>query len=118
MNGVITVQSQIGQGSQFLVTIPLQKRNAEDLQEQNTEQLAPVDKSAADLQAKILLVEDVLPNQIIARKFLQGFGCQVELAKDGQQSVELWENGQFDLTLVRVTSAHKTIMFSYKQIEL
>ena len=47
--------------------------------------------------ASVLLVEDVIPNQIIAKKFLQKLGVSVDIANDGQRAVELFKNKAYDL---------------------
>ncbi len=47
--------------------------------------------------ASILLVEDVLPNQIIAKKFLIKMGLKVDVASDGKQALEAYSNNTYDL---------------------
>lgn len=47
--------------------------------------------------ASVLLVEDVLPNQIIARKFLTVMGVSVDVANDGQQGLEACQKTTYDL---------------------
>lgn len=54
----------------------------------------------ATLTGHILLVEDILPNQMIARKFLQNMGLSVELADNGEIAVDYWSKGAFDLILM------------------
>lgn len=53
-----------------------------------------------NLNANILLVEDVLPNQVIARKMLERNGVKVEVAVNGKQAIEKYETGNFDLILM------------------
>ncbi|MCK4709491.1 MAG: response regulator, partial [Gammaproteobacteria bacterium] len=47
--------------------------------------------------ASILVVEDVLPNQLIAKKLLQRLGVDVEIANNGQEAVSSYENNNYDL---------------------
>lgn len=45
----------------------------------------------------ILLVEDVLPNQIIARTFLTRMGLSVEIANNGLEAIEAFKNKTYSL---------------------
>ncbi len=47
--------------------------------------------------ASILLVEDVITNQIIAKKLLIKMGLQVDVACDGRQAVEAYSEKTYDL---------------------
>jgi len=47
--------------------------------------------------AEVLLVEDVVPNQVIANRFLQGLGLQVDIVEHGEQAVEAYKNKSYDL---------------------
>lgn len=47
--------------------------------------------------ATVLLVEDVLPNQIIARKFLTAIGVTVDVANNGQQGLQACQKTNYDL---------------------
>ena len=47
-----------------------------------------------------MLVEDVPANQFIARKMLQKMGASVDLAENGQQAIEKFATGQYDLILM------------------
>ncbi|MFT5451386.1 MAG: two-component system sensor histidine kinase/response regulator [Enterobacterales bacterium] len=45
----------------------------------------------------ILIVEDNLTNQIIAKKFLLSMGLTVDIASHGQEAVEAYNNNNYDL---------------------
>ena len=45
----------------------------------------------------ILLVEDIVPNQIIARKFLERMGHSVEIATNGLEAINAVKDRSFDL---------------------
>lgn len=53
--------------------------------------------AGAGAGAAILLVEDVKPNQIIAKKFLTSMGANVDIANHGQEAVEAYKNKSYDL---------------------
>ncbi len=51
-------------------------------------------------QGKVLLVEDIDFNQMVARTMLEQMGLSVEVAADGQQALERWRQGDYDLILM------------------
>lgn len=46
---------------------------------------------------KVLLVEDNRVNQIVGRRLLERIGCQVSLASNGKECLEMLENESFAL---------------------
>ena len=67
-----------------------------------TEHLIEESSSAAtekafQSNARILLVEDVLPNQIIARKFLSAMGVEVDIADNGEEAIKRTQVTSYDL---------------------
>ncbi len=52
------------------------------------------------LQAKILLAEDNLINQEVAKGILRVIGCEVRIANNGMEAIELVKNAKFDLILM------------------
>jgi signal transduction histidine kinase/DNA-binding response OmpR family regulator len=48
----------------------------------------------------ILLVEDNLVNQEVAREYLEEFGCEIQVAENGKQAVDAVETGCFDLVFM------------------
>jgi two-component system, sensor histidine kinase and response regulator len=68
-----------------------------------SDKIAVVEEDEADQQLKglrVLLVEDNAVNQKLASHFLNSFGCEFALARDGQEAVDLAELNQFDLILM------------------
>ena len=49
---------------------------------------------------RILLVEDAPENRVIVQAHLRATGCDVEIAVDGEEAVEIWRRGEFDLVLM------------------
>jgi protein-histidine pros-kinase len=63
------------------------------------------DKLAGDAvptSRRVLLAEDNLVNQTLARRILERAGHVVVLAGDGKQALDQWERGHFDLILMDV----------------
>ena len=51
---------------------------------------------------KILLVEDMEMNQLLASKVIESWGVQVDIAKNGRVAVEMVMNDMYDLVLMDI----------------
>lgn len=93
MGGDLTVESEMGKGSQFRFRVPLGAARA-----------AP--KADAPGQAvslaglHVLVVEDNLVNQRVAQALLQRLGAMVELAGNGLEAVARCRESEFDVVLM------------------
>ena len=100
MNGTICVESEKGRGSTFIVEIPLELTDGENVQKQEL----PMAK--ADLSGvKVLLAEDNELNAEIAIVQLEELGIQVTRAADGKEAVKIFEENSpetFDLIFMDV----------------
>lgn len=83
MGGEITVESRLGEGSLFTVTIPFQTL------EKNEEEKVQKEEKQENLEGKtILLAEDNEINMEIAAEFLKMMGIRVIQAWNGEEAVE------------------------------
>ncbi|MDE7168334.1 MAG: response regulator [Clostridia bacterium] len=106
MGGTITVESEIGKGSEFTVKFCFRVADSAPKSLQ-TEQDGADDKnkSARFDGKKLLLVEDNELNQEIAREILEDVGFTVDTADDGSVAVERIKEmpaGTYDLILMDV----------------
>jgi signal transduction histidine kinase/ActR/RegA family two-component response regulator len=100
MGGAITVQSIIGRGSVFTITLPLE-RSAD-----GGAPLAAIlsgDEAEAALgerTLKVLAAEDNPVNQLVLKTLLHQAGIHPHLVGDGVAALAAWETGDWDLILM------------------
>ncbi len=82
MNGQISVHSQPGHGSEFCITLPLEEASNEAIATDGPLLSQHHGQHRID-EARVLLVEDNLINQIVARGLLQQADAHVEVVGDG-----------------------------------
>jgi signal transduction histidine kinase/CheY-like chemotaxis protein len=57
-------------------------------------------RANARIGCRVLVVEDNRVNQKVAVHMLEGFGCQVALAANGEEGVRMAETGEYDIVLM------------------
>lgn len=112
MNGTITVESELGKGSTFIINFETRlpdENTIKNLQEQLTASAnseAERENSASEFVGKkILLTEDNELNQEIAKEILTEAGFEVDIADDGTVAVEKIKQakaGDYDLILMDI----------------
>ncbi len=111
MSGGININSEIGEGCEFVITIPLINSpqtvtfNSESIinVHDDVDSLAELEQNSSLEGVNILLVEDIEINRMIAMELLENHGANVTLAFDGQQALEvLASTEKFDVVLMDI----------------
>lgn len=91
MKGSIEVSSIVGQGTQFVIKLPLQLSK----QPMQVEELKVHDLN-------ILLVEDIELNVMVAKALLEKLGQRVDVAMTGTEAIDKARKQQYDLVLLDI----------------
>lgn len=92
-NGIVDVDSQVGQGSTFRIMLPLMAR----------ERVAPVELAGEDLRegsGVILLVDDEQIVLTVAKMMLSQLGYRVIIAEGGERALEIYRSMHKSINLV------------------
>ncbi len=98
--GSIAVQSELGIGSVFTFNLKFKKNMPSSLDKMDIVEENRMVENFSGL--KILLVEDNLLNQILAKKVLTDWNWEVEVAENGLIALEKIGNGRFDVILMDI----------------
>ncbi|WP_373072835.1 FIST N-terminal domain-containing protein [Sulfurimonas sp.] len=99
MNGTIDVQSELGKGSEFCFYLPLVEADEDAEHEHSKEALAKL-YMHNKLSGNVLLVEDNETNQILVNLLLDKVDLQADLANNGLEGVNMFNDKKYDLILM------------------
>lgn len=106
MGGRIVVDSQLGVGTIFRITLPLDDGDASAAAVPSNRFAEHAIGDIAELKgARILLVEDNDHNQQVASEILHSAGCEVTVAGNGQEALERLsdsDTARFDVVLMDI----------------
>jgi PAS domain S-box-containing protein len=95
-NGQINVKSQFGHGSEFYFSLDLEKVENKEFEIIN--EIKKQENSLGNLS--VLLCEDNLLNQHLAKKVMEKFGFELDIANNGKEGVDRLLLKDYDLILM------------------
>jgi len=104
MHGEIAVGSALGKGSTFRFVLPLERIGDADpfAAHAASPARAAAIEAAAARALRILAAEDNATNRSVLQALLAPTGAELTLVANGQEAVEAWRSGRFDLVLVDI----------------
>ena len=104
MDGDIKVFSELGHGSEFIVTLQLEVAscvNGQEITLGNKENILRHTVEELSLKGvRVLVVEDQETNQKLMKVFMDMFGCVTEYANNGQEAIEKMKSNPYDVCLM------------------
>ncbi len=98
--GELHLESEYGKGTTFSFTlnfgIPIIETETIDVRQR----IKVSDEQKAKI--KILLAEDNKINQLVAKRFLNRFGFNLDIANDGREAVQMVKDNKYDLILMDI----------------
>ena len=113
MNGKIWVISEVQKGSTFIFEIEIQELaekqpslSTRSKDNQAQEEIEIKQKIKLLEGKKILLAEDNVINQEIILGLLEDSKLDIQIAQNGQEAIDLYKNGNYDLILMDIQMPH------------
>jgi PAS domain S-box-containing protein len=89
--GEIEVESKVGKGTTFTITLPIE--------EEGKEELAVSSVARSTREARILVIDDEASVREVLSRILSQVNHQVTVAKDGGEGLQLFREKEFDIVL-------------------
>ncbi len=113
MEGRIEVESQIGKGSRFTLSIPFEIGHQTQLKGTLN---APAQLSPECQDCRILVAEDNKANQIVIKNMLKNVSRFIDVADNGIQALEQVQNHHYDLVFMDVSMPEMDGLTACKKI--
>lgn len=90
MNGTISVESELGQGSCFYVDLPVELARASNINSRAPERIV-IGLAEGQPQFRMLVADDNEDNSLLLKTVLEYVGFEVKVAANGQECIDIFE---------------------------
>ena len=98
MGGDIEVDSQEGRGSTFVARLPLKRQLSFEARDPD----ASAPQRPAPVGLRVLAAEDNPVNQKVLTALLDAVGIELTMAANGEEALEIWRTGYWDVVLMDI----------------
>lgn len=113
MGGQISVDSALGAGTRIKVTLPIAECAPPQADQGDAEHTALADRLDG---VRILAADDNQTNRLLLSEVLSKFGAEVTQVVNGEQAVEAWAPGRFDVLILDIMMPGMDGIEALKQI--
>ncbi len=99
MGGTITVSSQVGKGSVFIIHLPLQEGEAQEVQAKDRPRQV-LSLQPGQATCRVLIADDIDDNRQLLGQLLAPIGFEIRLATNGAEAVQGFEEWRPNLILM------------------
>src|SRR6056297_157740 len=102
MGGKVTLNSEYGKGTEFVIKVPFDKAEdseVENIMEKEKQTKRPVQ---VPVNLKILMAEDDRINQRVAKEIISKFGWKCTIANNGKEAVQMALNEDYDIIFMDI----------------
>ena len=104
--GNISIKSEPGRGSEFILVLPYKKDKSPNLDDQVAAGSVPGNRNRQSLEQlkglQVLLAEDNPVNQLVTKDLLQSVGVEVMSVNNGVEAIRSLEAADFDVVLMDI----------------
>jgi len=103
MGGSIKAESRLGEGTSFIVSLPLPRiGNVMSAEQRESGETSDLGQHTDQNALRVLAAEDNAVNQLVLKTMLEQVGIAPTLVADGRAAVQAWESQAWDLVLMDV----------------
>ncbi|MCC6683710.1 MAG: response regulator [Bacteroidia bacterium] len=100
MGGKISVESALGKGSTFTVSIPFEVADSDTVSGEEAQPFTEADLPKGTFDCRVLMAEDNMVNQKLAIQLFKKWGVNLKMASNGKEALRMIQDQEYDIVLM------------------